>query len=187
MHIEYTALMSSVLDQEAEPEEAARLDAHLATCPDCAATWECWRSLDACFAAVPALVPPEGIAAGVAARLAERRLRSRRRRWFGSGLLIAWAGSLVALWLALIGMAGWCVAHPTLPGAWAAASLQTLGGLARTLDGLRSALAALGLLPVSVGVGFYLCVTALAAGLWLWLMWRKSAWAQAVASAIAKP
>jgi anti-sigma factor RsiW len=186
MHGEYTALMSSVLDHEAEPEEAARLDAHLASCPECAATWEYWRSLDECLSAMPVLVPPDGIAAGVAARLAERRLRSRQRRWYGSGLLLAWAGSLVALWLALLGMVGWCLAHPSLPGAWAAASLQMLGGLARALDGLRSALGALGLLPVSLGVGSYLCVTALAAGLWLWLMWRKSAWAQALAGVIAK-
>ncbi len=186
MHHEYSILMSAVLDQEAAPEEVARLEAHLASCPACAATWDRWRSLDICLSSAPMLVPPAGFAGRVAGKIEERQLHARRQRWFGSGLLVAWAASLLALWLAFLGLAGWCLIHPSMPRVWASASTQTLSGLARTLDGLHSALSALGLLPVSLGLGSYLCVTALAAGLWLWLMWHKSGWTRALASAISE-
>ncbi len=183
MHDEFTALMSAVLDHEAPPGDAVRLHEHLQRCPACAQVWATWRSMDAFLAAAPRLAAPPNFVLLVAARLEERRQRQQRRRGLGSGLLVAWAALIGVFWLAVLGFTVWGFAHPGSLAIWAANGAETVGGVVEIMRGLQAALMNVGFLPISLGLGFYLCVTGLLAVAWLWLMVRKSAWAQVVSAA----
>lgn len=177
-HTEFTMLMSAVLDHEAPPGDQRKLQEHLSGCPACSQTWARWQELNTYLSAAPVVAPPPGFALHMAGRLEAERQRAHRRRWLGSGLLMAWAGSIAVLWLVLLGLVVWGYTHPLDLGRLAASGVQTLSGLADLMNALRSAIEGLGFLPVSLGVGFYVGVTALVAGGWLWLMAHKSAWAQ---------
>ncbi len=83
---EALALLSGRLDGENTPEEEARLDAHLKTCPACRAAWEDYRSIGALTASL-AVEPPEALARGVME--AVRHPRKKRRFLFGGGTLAA--------------------------------------------------------------------------------------------------
>jgi hypothetical protein len=84
-HEQCATIMSLVLDGEATPSEEAALDAHLAVCAPCMATWRRYRQLDRQLASAPLLCPPAGFAQGVVSLLEERklvgpRLPSKERR-----------------------------------------------------------------------------------------------------------
>ena len=65
------ALIERRLDLEASPQDDALLDAHVATCPACAALLEAETALDAALAArFAAAVPSAGFAAAVRVRVA---------------------------------------------------------------------------------------------------------------------
>ena len=81
MHEDMTLLMSLTLDGEATPAEEARLQAHLAMCPTCAATWEDWRAADRLFAKAPIVAPSPDLLAGLAVRLEMVDARRQRTRW----------------------------------------------------------------------------------------------------------
>ncbi len=83
---EALALLSGRLDGENTPEEEARLDAHLKTCPACRAAWEDYRSIGALTASL-AVEPPEALARGVMESV--RHPRKKRRFVFGGGTLAA--------------------------------------------------------------------------------------------------
>jgi len=72
------ALMSLTLDELIEAEQRSCLDAHLAACEHCAATWAAMQSASALLWSSPMLAPPAGFVEHVIEGL-ERRERARRR------------------------------------------------------------------------------------------------------------
>lgn len=76
-------LLASYTDGELGPEEKALVEAHLASCPGCAALAACLRSADAAFAAFPEIEPAPALM---------QRLRTvpepRRRFRFGFDILL---------------------------------------------------------------------------------------------------
>jgi anti-sigma factor RsiW len=93
-------------------ERAARLDAHLAGCADCAAAWRAIRALKDAPLEVPANLEdrirravreaarPAGVAARDTARAEPRRAPARWRPW---ALPLAAAAALVGIWIGLGG------------------------------------------------------------------------------------
>lgn len=183
MHHEFTALMSAALDHEAPPGDVLRLQDHLETCPACAEAWAAWRSMDTYLSTAARLAPPSNFVLRVAARLDERRQKQQRRRWLGSGLLVTWAAIIGVFWLAALGVIVWGSTHPGSVTGWAASGADTVSGVIEVVRGVQGALLSIGFVPISLGLGFYLCVTGLLAVVWLWLMMRKSAWAQVLSAA----
>ncbi len=183
MHKEFTTLMSTVLDREATAAETERLHEHLTVCPVCAQTWTHWRTLDRYLAAAPLLMPAQGFVWRVAERIERERQRARRRRWVGSGLLLAWGGIMVLLWLGLVVSLVWAFTHPVEVGQVASAGAYLFSGLAWLLRTLQSILADGGGLELSLGVGFYLGITALVLLLWAWLLLREMGWLRPLATA----
>jgi predicted anti-sigma-YlaC factor YlaD len=176
MHNEYTVIMSEVLDREATAEQRLRLHDHQAECPICAATWDRWQSLDAQLSAAARLAPAPGFVLRVSARLAERQARTQRRRQLGSGLLLAWGASIGLLWLAVAGTLGWCLTHPTAVGELTSSGVYWLDGALWLWRTVQSTLVDLGGLWLSLGVGFYLGLTALVLFVWAALLLTKSDW-----------
>jgi len=89
---EYKGLLSALLDGELPPEERARVEAHLETCPECRQLLEELRALDTQLAALP------GVAASpdFDARLG-KRIRRPRILTFRPTMRIAWAAAAVVL------------------------------------------------------------------------------------------
>ncbi len=86
--LEYLEWMNAVLDGEATEEERARLEAHLAGCPACAALY---ADLAALRAGAEALVvpAPEGLADSVMEQVRAPRQSRPVRRWRGVAALAA--------------------------------------------------------------------------------------------------
>ena len=109
-HSEYTLWMSLALDGMLTPTQERRLQSHLAECARCRALWERFALLDDRLRAEPAVMPAPGFTARV-----EARLRAQRRRRYGvlGGVLMLL--SALSLWslsaMALLGLAGWWLAH----------------------------------------------------------------------------
>ncbi len=180
MHVEFTALMSAVLDHEASATEVQRLHEHLAGCRACAQTWATWRSLDSLLAGAPLLTPPADFVLGVSLRLEQRRRQTRRRRWLGSGLLLVWAALIAAVWLVAGACLVWGITHPEGIGQLASSGTQTVASISGILHGLRAGLTGVGVWQLSLGLGFYLGLTAIVAAVWFWLMAHKSGWSDAL-------
>ena len=75
---EYTVLISARLDGELTPEEAARLDAHLAVCPQCRILVRELEEMKAALAQEEPVQAPEQLSRGVLERI--RLQRAVRRR-----------------------------------------------------------------------------------------------------------
>jgi len=108
-HEEYWDLMSAALDGALTDEERAKLEAHLAQCPDCKQDWEDLQHLHAALlqlADTPVPAPPEGLSRRILAAVEEESkvipLPTRRptpwRKW----------GAMAAA-LALVLFGGWSV------------------------------------------------------------------------------
>lgn len=78
-------LLAAFVDGELGPEEKARVEAHLAACPECAALAACLTSADAAFAAFPDFEPApalmQNLRAVPAASAAKARPLTPRRRF----------------------------------------------------------------------------------------------------------
>jgi hypothetical protein len=176
MHNEYTEIMSEVLDREATVEQRLHWHDHQAECPICAATWDHWLSLDAQLSTAARLAPASGFVLRFSARLNEQRARTERRRQLGSGLLLAWGASIGLLWLAFAASLGWCFTHPTAVGELTSSGVYWLNGALWLWRTVQSTLVDLGGLWLSLGVGFYLGLTALVLFVWAALLLTKSDW-----------
>lgn len=172
MHSEYLMLMSAVLDQEATPAEAQRLNEHLRWCSVCGVQWRQWQALDKRLSAAPLLEAPAGLADRVVARLDEVMLRRRRARWLVLGLFggLAALATIVAIWGGL--------AAALLPGGMARVSglwmaiAQWLSALFLLLQGALVAVAGVGAPAVAGSVGVLACATCVLGATWLWLLKR---------------
>jgi predicted anti-sigma-YlaC factor YlaD len=182
MHKEFTSLMSAVLDREATAAETHQLHEHLASCPDCAQTWTHWRTLDRNLGAAPMIAPAPGFVWRVSARL-EREQQLRRRRWLGSGLLMAWAGIMALIWVVLVAAVVWGVTHPLEVGEVASSGVHLLSGLTWLVRTLQSFLADGGGIGLSLGLGFYLGLTVLVLLAWAWLLLRETGWLRPLVTA----
>lgn len=183
-HVEFTILMSEVLDHEALPADVQRLHEHLGSCPACTLTWVRWQSVDSLLASAPVLAPPAGFVQGVNERLAQRRRQSKRRRWLGSGLLLAWGALIAVVWLVILGSLLWGFTHPAGTAgllAWCSEFGSGMASIARGL--LQGAFQALSGWQLWAGLASYLGVTALVAAGWFWLMAHKSGWADVLSTA----
>jgi anti-sigma factor RsiW len=173
MHDEFTSLMSLVLDREATPGQAAVLHRHVSDCAECAATWQEWQAMDVRLAAAPVVLPPASLMVGVAARLAERNAQRQRRHRLASGLLLAWGGTLGALWLVTLIVAAWGYSHPLEAGLLLSSGAQVVTSLTGLLSGVQSFLHSLGE-PVLALLSA--CFVSLIAGLvlmWVWVIFRS--------------
>jgi len=97
--------------RELSPAEREQLQAHLATCPDCAATLVTYMEQDRFLSALPVLRPSPKLRAAVLARTVDRHRLSRAPAW-------RWASAaLVTLLVFLVVMGGTIsVAAEALPG-----------------------------------------------------------------------
>ena len=173
MHDEFTSLMSLVLDREATPGQALDLRRHLAGCAACAATWRQWQAVDAHLAAAPVVAPPSYLMAGVAARLAERNAQRQQRRRLVSGLILAWGGTLAALWLAMFVTAAWGYTHPLAAGLALSSAAQLAAGLSGLLGGVESFLRGLGDPALALLSACFVSMTVGLVMLWLWVLVRS--------------
>jgi len=176
MHTHYTRLMSLVLDDEATASQKADLQRHLAACPACATTWTQWQTLDVRLAAAPRLTPPPNLVAQVLGRLEERRLRQRRRRWIGSGLLVAWIGIAVASGLLLAGLLLWGLMHPLEGGLFATWAARLLSNLFRLVEVFYGCLSLAAGSFLGWGAAFCVALTACLAALWVWAVGHFGRW-----------
>ena len=86
---EYTRLISTRLDGELTPEEAARLDAHLAVCPQCRVLVRELEEMRTAFAWPEPVQPPVELSRGVLDRIRAQRIARRR-------VMVRRVGGLVA-------------------------------------------------------------------------------------------
>lgn len=87
---EYASLLDSLLDGELDEETAARVRAHAASCPACAAYLADAAALRAAFGSVEDVQPPDGFADGVMAAVrANAAPRKKSRRWLPALLSLA--------------------------------------------------------------------------------------------------
>lgn len=87
---EYASLLDSLLDGELDEETAARVRAHAASCPACAAYLADAAALRAVFGSVEDVQPPDGFADGVMAAVrANAAPRKKPRRWLPAFLSLA--------------------------------------------------------------------------------------------------
>ena len=87
---EYASLLDSLLDGELDEETAARVRAHTASCPACAAYLADAAALRAAFGSVEDVQPPDGFADGVMAAVrANAAPRKKPRRWLPALLSLA--------------------------------------------------------------------------------------------------
>ena len=173
MHDEFTSLMSLVLDREVTPAQATVLRQHVAGCAECAATWREWQAVDVRLAAAPLVLPPASLMVGVAARLAERNAQRQRRCRLASGLLLAWGGTLGALWLVTLILAAWGYSHPLEAGLLLSSGAQVVTSLTGLLSGVQSFLRSLGQPVLALLSACFVSLTAGLVLLWVWVMVRS--------------
>jgi len=177
-HTEFTELMSLVLDGEATEQEASRLRQHIDTCQSCASVWAEWSALQRRFEQAPMLMPTPGLSLRVMELVKPRQRRNLDRDWLGSGLLIAWGSVIAAFAILMAGVGWWCWTHPLTTSSLASSVAQILSGLSAILRALEVVRDGLSVLPLTLGVGFYIGFTALLFTAWVWLVRRSSAWLQ---------
>lgn len=176
MHKYYTRLMSLALDDEATAAQKADLQRHLATCRACATTWAHWQVLDARLASVPRLASPPDFVTQVVARLEERRLRQRRRRWIGLGVLVAWGGIALASGLFLAGLLLWGLLHPLEGSLFATWGARLLSNLFRLFDVFYGCLGLVAGPFLGLGAAFCVILTIGLALLWVWVVSHSGRW-----------
>ncbi len=94
--------LNEYLDQELDPRERRRIDAHLSQCEECRRTLEDLSAIVRAAAELPALAPPEKIWESIAASLIERKSLSKGRNRYLPALALAASLLLgVSLWLML--------------------------------------------------------------------------------------
>lgn len=100
--------MSLWFDGRLDPTQIEQLEAHIAVCPICRATFVAWRRADRMLASTPMVWASPGFVARFQTRLAAHR----RRRYVWAGL-VTLAVASVGLWLAVVapmavsGLAAW--------------------------------------------------------------------------------
>src|SRR4051794_12443184 len=82
-HAQATELFSSYWDEELGPEEAARLEEHLANCVVCRREYADFEKVVGAVEALPRMIAPMGFVPGVVKRVNQRS----RGRYFSRGLL----------------------------------------------------------------------------------------------------
>jgi predicted anti-sigma-YlaC factor YlaD len=175
-HTQYTELMSLMLDYEASPAQEQMLRKHLPECPDCAAVWAAWQTLDTGFKGEPMIAPPPDLALRVANRIEERSSWRLWMRWLGVSLVIAWLGIAALTVLFAITVICWGLMHPLQAGMVLSAGAHVLSGILWPVRTVEMAFATAGL-SLWAGVGSYLVTTAVLFRLWLWLASRRPAFA----------
>jgi len=85
---DFRDLLSAHLDGALAPAEAAALEAHLASCGDCARALGELRETVARVRSIEAVEPPPGFAEGVLARVAPRRRPLATRPWVQAAALV---------------------------------------------------------------------------------------------------
>ncbi len=179
MHTEFTKLMSAALDHEADPDELARLQAHLHECPACAAAWAQWRAFDRRLSAAPLAAPPASLAAPVLRRLAEYELRRRQKQWVGGGLLVTW---LLAFGLALVGVlavSGWVASHPQQVAGILSGFAELFTRAIWLLRLLAGFLQGVNVPLVAASLGVFASLACVLAAIWLYLFGRSRNWLRA--------
>jgi anti-sigma factor RsiW len=74
-------ILSALVDNQVSADEAARIDAHLAACPECQERLEEFRSVSALLRRLPSVVPPRDFALGPRL-LVDPPNVIRLRRWY---------------------------------------------------------------------------------------------------------
>ncbi len=74
-HKPYLDWMQTALDEPLPPDQQTQLDAHLATCAECAAQWAALTAFERLFSAEPKAAPRAGFTGRFRARLAQRHSR----------------------------------------------------------------------------------------------------------------
>jgi len=94
-HEEYLALISARLDGVLSPEEARRLEEHLAVCPDCQQAEKELRAIHEALCALPRLEPPDGFQERVMAAVTADGTANRGKKrlvwtkWLATAAMLA--------------------------------------------------------------------------------------------------
>ncbi|MCX7671171.1 MAG: anti-sigma factor [Anaerolineae bacterium] len=171
MHTQFTQLMSLALDHEADADQMAILQAHLAECAACAATWAHWQAMEADLRAATTLfAPAPGLTGRVMARLAVRQ-RRQRYRWLRAGVVLVWLGTVAVFMLALMLIAWWSLAHPLQAGILISAGTRLLSSTLWPIRGVQTLLAGAGISWPWL-MASYVGMTAGLFLIWVWLLAR---------------
>jgi anti-sigma factor RsiW len=176
MHGKFTLLMSLVLDREATAAEDRLMREHLATCVPCALTWDRWRTLDRRLARAPMVAPPPTLIEGVRIRLAERRARSSRQKWIGSGLVLAWGILFCGFWLAMAGLIWWGMRHQLEMSVVVSTAARCVSAGSWLLRSLGTLAGSVGSSTLALGFGLGIGLTCSLGMLWVWVMARSRTW-----------
>lgn len=156
---EYTQLISARLDGELTPEEAARLDEHLAVCPQCRILVRELEEMEAAFAQQETAQAPQELSRGVLERIrvqraARRRVMVRRMGGLAAALVLCAGLYPVLRAMAPAGMSGMAMeaadtAAPMEPARYVeqetaadGALLDTVGGTGKTSGEVQNSQAA---------------------------------------------
>lgn len=101
-----SGLLMRYLDEEVSTRERARIDAHLATCPDCTSEMRLYARLFGRLAALPSRPAPPFLARRILARVEVERARTRRRLRRLEVAGTAYAAGAAALFVA-VGLSPW--------------------------------------------------------------------------------
>lgn len=98
LHEDYSLLMSLALDGLLDDNDRAQLDAHLAACPACHATWLKWQHIGQIMTVEPFAGPRQNLALGVDRAL--RRAEMLKERLLAA--LLVGGGTLAVLVMGLL-------------------------------------------------------------------------------------
>ena len=130
-------LLQRHVDGALSPTEGAAVEAHLATCPTCAALLAEYQELFGGLAALPQPLPPPDFAQAVLARVATYERDLARQRWVAGG---TFAGSMALALLCFAAAGSHVWAHEM--SAWSAAVVGMGRDLHVAVDVLGSLFAA---------------------------------------------
>ena len=174
-HKPYHESMQAVLDGDIAPADRRALEAHLATCASCTATWNSLSSVHRLLKAAPLAAPRPGFNGRFKARLAQRRSRPRAV-WGALGLglgAVAASALVVPVGLGLILSTVRVAQQPATSLALLASVSAVALFLSTFVEALLIALSALAGVVLPNPLCWAAAVLALAlTGVWLYVMRR---------------
>lgn len=174
--------MSLKLDGQLPPAEGRALEAHLASCAECAETWAQWEQVASLFAEAPMAEPARDLVPLVLERIRRPRAGAVAASVVTIGLGLAVLGLLILAPLAAAcGMVATTAQVPGLAGTASGVLVSLTRTAAVVAEGMRLVLRALLTPRSAVAAAAYLCLAVAALAGWLRVVVLKRAPARQVA------
>ncbi len=172
-HKPYHEWMQAVLDGAIAPADRRALEAHLADCASCQATWTSLSTVHRLFKAAPLAAPRPGFSGRFQARLAQRRSRPRAV-WGALGLglgAVAASALVVPLGLGAVLAAARTAAQPSTSLALLVSAVAVADFCSALVDALLIAARAVAETVLPNPLAWAAAVLALGlTGVWLYVM-----------------